>query len=73
MRRLPLSSSDALDQALSRLARETGKILGELGVRPEDHRWIRLHAETIASLGRPGRVRRGWFYRLARKAARTAR
>ena len=48
-------------------------MLGELGVRPEDDRWIRLHAETIASLGRPSRLRRGWFYRLARRAARTAR
>ena len=62
------------EEALQRLAAETGRLLGELGVRPEDDRWIRLHAETIASLLRAGRpAGRGWLYRLARRAARTAR
>ena len=62
------------EEALLRLAAETGRLLGELGVRPEDDRWIRLHAETIASLLRPSRpAGRGWLYRLARRAARTAR
>lgn len=61
-------------EALLRLARETGTWLGELGVRPEDDRWIRSHAETLESLVRPDRSRgRGWLYRLARRAARTAR
>lgn len=32
------------------LARETGRALGELGVRASDEKWIREHAETIASL-----------------------
>jgi hypothetical protein len=66
-------SRDDLDEVLSTLAAETGRALGELGVRPEDERWIRAHAETIASLVRARRTRRGWLYRLARRAARTAR
>ena len=35
---------------LRRLAQERGRVLGELGVRPEDLRWLRLEAETLASL-----------------------
>jgi hypothetical protein len=62
--------------ALDRLASETGGELARMGVRPSDAEWIRMHAETIASLGvaaRPaGRFRR-WIYRFARRAARTAR
>jgi hypothetical protein len=62
-------------ESLRRLARESGRILGELGVRPEDSRWIREHAETIASLTR--RARGGgllaYLRRLARSAAREAR
>ncbi len=62
------------DEPLVRLAAESGRLLGELGVRPEDHRWIAAHAETIAGLYRAGRpTRRGWLYRLARRAASTAR
>lgn len=64
------------EEVLSRLAAETGRDLGELGVRPEDDRWIRLHAETLASLFEAGRRRArapGWIHRLARRAARTAR
>ena len=62
------------DEALFRLARESGGWLGELGVRPDDDGWIREHAETLASLFRAERPRRaGWLYRLARRAARTAR
>jgi hypothetical protein len=61
---------------LVRLARETGALLGELGVRADDRAWIQAHAETIASLtvprrGGPGVLER--LYRLARRAARTAR
>jgi len=57
-----------------RLARESGKILGELGVSAEDTRWIERHAETIASLARRARPHlRDYFSRLARKAARKAR
>ena len=62
------------EEPLVRLAGDTGRRLGELGVRPEDDRWIAAHAETIASLYRAGRpIRGGWLYRLARRAARTAR
>lgn len=62
------------DEALLRLARESGAWLGELGVRPGDDRWILAHAQTLASLFRAQRPRRaGWLYRLARRAARTAR
>jgi antitoxin (DNA-binding transcriptional repressor) of toxin-antitoxin stability system len=45
-------------------------------VRPGDEGWITEHAETIASLAGGKRPRRGkgsFFYRLARRAARTAR
>ncbi|MGH9398991.1 MAG: hypothetical protein ACRD00_01385 [Thermoanaerobaculia bacterium] len=63
-------------EVFTRLSRETGALLGELGVRPEDERWLRSHAETIASLaGRPGLKSRlrGYFARWARRAARAAR
>ena len=40
---------------LRRLAQERGRLLGELGVRPEDERWQRLEAEAIASLIVPAR------------------
>jgi hypothetical protein len=76
--------TQAHEQVLSLLAAETGAALGDLGVRPEDERWIRLHAETLESLFRvdarrlrgAGRFGFGWlgrFYRLARRAARTER
>jgi hypothetical protein len=60
---------------LLRLARESGRLLGELGVRAGDDRWIREHAETIASLTRPSRRAGflGYLRRLARNAARKAR
>jgi hypothetical protein len=65
--------SDTPD-VLRQLARESGRLLGELGVRPDDRDWIAAHAETVASLGgERRRRRRGWLYRLARRAARTAR
>jgi hypothetical protein len=65
----------SLEESLRSLARESGQMLGELGVRPEDETWIHEHAATIASLAarRPGRRLAGFFYRLARRAARTAR
>jgi hypothetical protein len=59
---------------LVRLARESGRHLGELGVRPEDARWIREHAETVASLAGRRRVSPlDYFWRIARKAARRPR
>ncbi len=63
-------------EVLDRLAAETSRDLAELGVRPGDRGWIRLHAESIASLASPSRARPGFverLYRLARRAARTAR
>lgn len=65
-------------ETLERLAEETGARLGELGVRASDRAWIEEHARTIASLAAVSRPRRGLgfagrLYRLARRAARTAR
>jgi hypothetical protein len=65
-----------LEEVLRQLARESGATLAELGVRPGDERWIAEHAETIASLAGGKHKRRGkgsFLYRLARRAARTAR
>jgi hypothetical protein len=69
---------DASDDPFVRLARESGRILGELGIRADDRAWLEAHAATIASLtvpgggyGRGGLLAR--LYRLARRAARTAR
>jgi hypothetical protein len=63
-------------EILARLARETGTYLAQLGVRPEDRRWIEMHAGSVASLGRSspawGTLKRR-LYRLARRAARIAR
>lgn len=62
------------EEILARIARESGRWLAELGVRPDDEKWIREQAETIASLRTAGRARRrGFLYRLARRAARIAR
>lgn len=44
--------SDAGDP-LRRLAQERGRILGELGVRPDDMRWTKAEAEALASLRTP--------------------
>jgi hypothetical protein len=38
---------------LRRLAQERGRILGEIGVRPDDARWQRIDGEAIASLLAP--------------------
>ena len=38
---------------LRRLAQERGRILGELGVKPEDARWARIEGESLASLVTP--------------------
>jgi hypothetical protein len=38
---------------LRRLAQERGRILGELGVKPEDARWARAEADSLASLVTP--------------------
>lgn len=65
-----------LDDFSGQLARESGRLLGELGVRPEDTRWIHAHAETIASLSGSRETRPPLydvFRRWARRAARAAR
>jgi hypothetical protein len=48
-----------VEEVLRELARESGRVLGELGVRPGDQKWIREHAETIASLAGRGPSFRG--------------
>jgi len=61
---------------LERLARESGRRLGELGVRPDDERWLKRHAETIASLTEGVRSRRnaaGLLLGLARRLSRAVR
>jgi hypothetical protein len=63
-------------ETLERLARESGRRLGELGVRSGDEAWIRRHAETIASLteGAPPKRRgAGLLRRWARRVVRAAR
>lgn len=65
-----------LEEELGRLARESGRLLAELGVRPQDGKWIRALAETIASLAgrRPVRHRiYVVFARWARRAVKAAR
>ncbi|HTY41177.1 MAG TPA: hypothetical protein VMH79_04820 [Thermoanaerobaculia bacterium] len=47
------------DDPLRRLAHERGRLLGELGVRPDDARWARAEADAIASLISPS-----WALRL---------
>jgi hypothetical protein len=39
-----------VEEALRKLARESGRTLAELGVRRGDEKWIREHSRTIASL-----------------------
>ncbi len=48
----PGSNED--EDPLRVLARERGRLMGELGVRPGDDRWARAEADAIASLVRPG-------------------
>jgi hypothetical protein len=38
---------------LRALAQERGRLLAELGVRPEDARWAQMEAEALASLVQP--------------------
>jgi len=63
-------------EVLERLARESGRRLGELGVRPEDASWLRRHAATIASLTEdvaPSRRLTALLRRWARRAVRALR
>lgn len=66
----------APEDDFGRLARESGRLLGELGVRREDEKWIRAYAETIADLAGARPARRLFydvFVRWARRAVRAAR
>lgn len=38
---------------LRALAQERGRLLAELGVRPEDARWAQMEADALASLVEP--------------------
>jgi len=60
---------------LRRLAQERGRILGELGVKPDDARWARMEGETLASLLAPGLAVRlpAALERLRRRLARLFR
>lgn len=66
--------SEASDP-LRRLARESGRLLAELGVRSEDEAWARLHADALGSLTTPERRRRlpRLLERLWRRIERAAR
>ena len=74
----PLANGVKIPEEISsQLARESGRLLGELGVRPDDRKWMRAHAQTLASLsGGPAFARGGILrhvWRWARKAVRAAR
>ncbi len=60
---------------LRRLAQERGRILGELGVKPDDARWARMEGETLASLLAPSLSIRlpAALERLRRRLARIVR
>jgi len=60
---------------LCRLAQERGRILGELGVKPDDARWARMEGETLASLLVPALSVRlpAALERLRRRLARIVR
>ena len=79
MRGEPVAGATEEPDPIVRLARETGRLLAEVGVRPEDSRWVLSHAETVARLLVPLRRRprlaalAARLYRFARSAARTAR
>jgi hypothetical protein len=63
------------EDPLRRLARERGRLLGELGVLPQDAAWARSEADAIASLTTPDlHVRMPEFLaRFLRRLARAAR
>ena len=57
---------------LRELARDRGRLLGELGVRANDAAWVRAEADALASLTSP-RLGLRWPAPLARLARRLAR
>ena len=46
-----MSASDR--DPLRALAQERGRLLAELGIRPEDARWAQMEADALASLIQP--------------------
>jgi hypothetical protein len=60
---------------LRALAQERGRLLAELGVRPEDSRWAQMEADALASLVTPsvGLRMPAAVERLWRRAARWLR
>ncbi|HVQ54049.1 MAG TPA: hypothetical protein VMT25_02670 [Thermoanaerobaculia bacterium] len=64
--------SDAPDDVLRRLARERGRILGELGLQPSDAAWARSEADAIASLVTPALRLPAFIDRFLRRLARLA-
>jgi hypothetical protein len=61
------------EDPLRRLARERGRALGELGVRPSDASWTRSEADAIASLTTPVLRLPAFVTRFLRRVARLAR
>lgn len=62
------AESGAIESALRDLARESGTMLAELGVRLTDEKWLREHARTIASLKlREGSALRSLWKRFLRR------
>lgn len=63
------------EDPLRRLALERGRLMGELGLLPQDVAWARAEADAIASLTRPRRQLRvpAALWRLWRRLARAAR
>jgi len=64
-----------LPDPLRELARERGRLLGELGVVPDDVAWARSEADALASLVKPriGLRLPAPVARLARRLARALR
>jgi hypothetical protein len=60
---------------LRALAQERGRLLAELGVRPEDARWAQMEADALASLVEPALAIRmpAWAERVLRKWSRWLR
>lgn len=60
---------------LRALAQERGRLLAELGVRPEDARWAQMEADALASLVEPALSIRmpDWATRLVRSWSRWLR
>ena len=67
--------SDPRADPLRAIAQERGRILAELGVRPEDERWAQMEADALASLVQPALAIRvpAWADRLWRRWSRWLR